>query len=29
MIYETKNFTHLAGIEGFSDDLLKNHFGLY
>lgn len=26
---EAKNFDHLLGTPGFSDDLLKNHFGLY
>lgn len=29
MAYEPKNFEHLLGIEGFSDQLLKNHFTLY
>ncbi len=29
MIYETKNFEHLIGIPGLSDNLLKNHFALY
>lgn len=29
MIYEPKNFEHLLGIKGFSDQLLKNHFTLY
>lgn len=29
MIYEPKNFEHLLGTEGFSDNLLKNHFTLY
>ncbi len=29
MTYETKNFEHLLGVAGFSDNLLKNHFGLY
>lgn len=29
MTYEPKNFEHLLGIEGFSDELLKNHFTLY
>ena len=29
MIYELKNFDHLLGIQGFSDQLLKNHFTLY
>lgn len=28
-MYETKNYDHLLGIPGFSDDLLKNHFKLY
>lgn len=27
--YEVKNFDHLLGAPGFSDDLLKNHFTLY
>ncbi|HAS00154.1 MAG TPA: superoxide dismutase [Candidatus Moranbacteria bacterium] len=29
MIYEAKKFDHLLGLEGFSDELLKNHFTLY
>lgn len=29
MAYEAKNFEHLLGIKGFSDQLLKNHFTLY
>ena len=29
MIYEAKNFDHLLGTPGFSDQLLKNHFALY
>lgn len=29
MAYEPKNFDHLFGIKGFSDQLLKNHFILY
>lgn len=29
MVYQPKNFDHLLGIEGFSDQLLKNHFTLY
>lgn len=29
MNYESKNFEHLLGINGFSDNLLKNHLGLY
>ncbi len=29
MIYEQKNFEHLLGTEGFSDQLLNNHFILY
>lgn len=29
MKYEPKNFDHLLGTEGFSDQLLKNHFTLY
>lgn len=28
-MYEAKNYEHLLGLEGFSDDLLTNHFGLY
>ncbi len=28
-IYEAKNFDHLLGTPGFSDQLLKNHFTLY
>ena len=28
-IYEAKNFEHLLGTPGFSDQLLKNHFTLY
>jgi len=28
-MYEVKNYENLLGIEGFSDELLKNHFGLY
>jgi Fe-Mn family superoxide dismutase len=28
-MYEAKKFEHLLGIEGFADDLLKNHFTLY
>lgn len=28
-LYTPKNFDHLLGIEGFSDQLLKNHFSLY
>ena len=28
-MYEQKIFDHLLGIDGFSDDLLKNHFTLY
>ena len=27
--YEVKNFDNLLGMNGFSDDLLKNHFTLY
>jgi len=27
--FETKNFEHLLGLKGFSDQLLKNHFALY
>ncbi len=29
MHYEPKNFTHLLGMSGFSDELLQNHFTLY
>lgn len=29
MSYELKNYEHLLGIEGLSDELLKNHFTLY
>lgn len=29
MTYQTKNFDNLLGIQGFSDELLKNHFTLY
>jgi len=29
MAYEAKNYEHLLGTKGFSDDLLKNHFKLY
>ncbi|NYZ60469.1 superoxide dismutase [Candidatus Micrarchaeota archaeon] len=29
MAYEQKNFDGILGMEGFSDALLKNHFGLY
>lgn len=29
MQYEPKNFDHLLGTPGFSDQLLKNHFVLY
>ncbi len=28
-MYEPKKFDHLLGLEGFSDELLKNHFTLY
>lgn len=28
-MFEAKNFDHLIGTEGFSDDLMKNHFTLY
>ena len=28
-MYEAKNFEHLLGIEGLSEELLKAHFGLY
>ncbi|HBR80991.1 MAG: Superoxide dismutase, Fe-Mn family [Candidatus Uhrbacteria bacterium GW2011_GWE2_45_35] len=29
MPYSTKNFEHLLGLEGLSNQLLKNHFALY
>lgn len=29
MSYELKNFKHLLGLEGFSDNLLNNHFTLH
>lgn len=29
MLYEPKNFDHLLGTNGFSDQLLQNHFTLY
>lgn len=29
MVYEPKNFDKLIGMEGFSEQLLKNHFTLY
>ena len=29
MVYESKNFTGLIGIEGLSENLLNNHFKLY
>lgn len=29
MVYEAKNYELLLGTEGFSDQLLKNHFTLY
>ncbi len=29
MAYEPKNYDHLLGTPGFSDQLLKNHFTLY
>lgn len=29
MPYEAKNFQHLIGTPGFSDQLLQNHFTLY
>lgn len=29
MKYEARNFEHLLGTQGFSDQLLKNHFQLY
>ncbi len=29
MTYQSKDFTHLLGLPGFSDELLQNHFKLY
>lgn len=29
VMYEAKKYEHLLGLEGFSDELLKNHFTLY
>lgn len=29
MVFEQRSFEHLLGVEGFSDQLLKNHFTLY
>ncbi len=29
MTYQAKNYEKLLGLEGFSDELLKNHFTLY
>ena len=29
MKFETKNYTDLIGLKGFSEQLLKNHFKLY
>ena len=29
MTYQAKDFSHLLGTPGFSDNLLKNHFSLY
>ncbi len=29
MAYQTKDYSHLIGTEGFSETLLKNHFTLY
>ncbi len=28
-MYTAKNYEHLLGVKGFSDNLLKNHFKLY
>ncbi|GMQ95235.1 MAG: Fe-Mn family superoxide dismutase [Patescibacteria group bacterium] len=28
-MYKAKNYEHLLGMQGFSDELLKNHFKLY
>jgi Fe-Mn family superoxide dismutase len=29
MAYEAKDYSHLIGMEGFSETLLRNHFTLY
>ena len=29
MPYQSKNFDYLVGLQGFSEELLKNHFALY
>ena len=29
MPYEPRNFEHLIGIKGFSEQMLRNHFTLY
>ncbi|MFH1315565.1 MAG: hypothetical protein ABIH67_04170, partial [Candidatus Uhrbacteria bacterium] len=29
MTYQTKNFSHLLGLPGFSDTMLQNHLTLY
>jgi len=29
MVYQAKDFSHLLGTKGFSDNLLNNHFKLY
>ena len=29
MTYQAKDYSHLIGMKGFSDNLLKNHFTLY
>ena len=29
MVYKVKDYSHLLGMEGFSNRLLKNHFTLY
>ena len=29
MAYEAKQFEHMVGMQGFSDQLLKDHFTLY
>lgn len=29
MVYTAKEYSHLAGLEGFSDTLISNHFTLY
>ncbi|MGO9482586.1 MAG: hypothetical protein ACLP05_12510, partial [Candidatus Kryptoniota bacterium] len=29
MAYQAKNYTHLIGMDGFSKQMLENHFTLY